>query len=177
MLNFIFYSFLLISFCGFILLVFFPFLIFIIRKVKHDGEWKLFRLLPSDLALYGANVMIASATVAGLIYSVNINQRIYRPYVGIEKIEINKEVNRLNAKTTVVNSGFVPANNIRINLKQFVDGKLVVTSGTDQSYSAFLLPVPNHIVYRFWGDVQVIDGGHDWTIQLTLLLDLTVGGF
>jgi len=95
----------------------------------------------------------------------------YRPYVGIEKIEIVEENNRLNAKVIIVNTSSIPANNFRVIFKQFIDGEPIVAVDSNQFQSSFLMPFPNRVTYKFWGDKKVIEEGHEWTIQFTFNYD------
>mgnify|MGYP001605051238 CR=1 FL=1 len=85
--NLFFMSLLVISSIGFFLAVIFPVYVFIMRRFVHDNdkvrEKYSFGFLPSDIALYGMNVAIGAAAIAGLIHAVSVDEQVHRPYLQI----------------------------------------------------------------------------------------------
>lgn len=155
--------------------LFIPYVIFIgwalyakiIKKRK-----KIFGLLITDVFKYSTNSILALAAIAALFVSAAANLAEYRPYIGIEAIPVEKNNDILKAKARIINSGSVPANNIKIIAKQFVDEEVVISyDGMDEPYSSLLLPIPVYLTYPFSIDNNLIGEDNDWTVELTFKYD------
>src|SRR3989344_2997180 len=114
-----FYILIVVSLLGFVLLFVAPIYIVVLRKFLGNKdivrEKYSFGFWPTDIALYGANLMIASATVAGLLYSISIDGDIHRPYLSAAPAFVRSDPES-NSKLVIEleNVGSRPASDILI---------------------------------------------------------------
>jgi len=121
------------------------------------------------------NIILSIATIVSLAFTAFVISRNsylsqYRPYVGIEKIVVKEDKDRMNVAMTLVNVGLVPANDVRLSFEQFVDGELSHSGGSRGVTHAILMPVPTRQIYKFWAGAEFVKG-HDWEVKVIIEYD------
>ena len=140
-----------------------------IESRKDKTRKKLFGLLFSDILLYGTNFILALAAIATLASSSSANLAQLRPYLGIEYIKVEEKNEILNAETRIVNVGSVPANNLSILVRQFIDGELIATGNVEETKDVFLMPTPSYTIHRF--SMHKNAENRNWSIEISLEYD------
>lgn len=116
--------------------------------------------ISAKIAIAGAVLSVVFGLWSGYISSKTYKTQ-YRPYVGIEKINIEKNTERINASIILINTGIVPANNIKFEFFQLVNG--VKYYGIEPQESSLLMPSPAYQIIRFYASKNVEE--EEWVIK------------
>lgn len=108
-------------------------------------------------------------------YSMNIAQKDMaarnRPYVSVERIEVTQDLGKINARAIVINSGSVPATNVKITLSGTLDGSNFATTSTGPN-TFLIMPTSNpYTSYLFYVDKKAIEKH-----KLNILLSIKYSG-
>ena len=125
---------------------------------------------------YPMYISILAAIASIIFFFLNYNISIktfeirYRPYVGVEKVYAEITQESINCTAVVINTGIVPANNLRIEHKFLVNNverEMEITG--PEEVSMLLIPIPAKGTMNFSVPRNLID--KEWIINLKFNYD------
>src|SRR3989344_827620 len=137
------------------------------RLIRKEVSQKfLLGLSYSSFTLIVINFLLVCATVASFYNTSISTQLAYRPYVGLGKVDFVQEKNEKTMKIYLLNTGTMPANNVKIEAFRFNESGQHDNIEFPLNNRSILMPGPNPTLYipiKFYDNDDL--WGLDFSIQ------------
>lgn len=127
------------------------------------------------MVLIIVNIILACAAIASIIFSSityikQENLAGFRPYIGLGEIKVKRMNGEFKGYANIINTGQIPANNVKIIIEQYINDELVKTDKFDEGKSITLMPEPTFIKMPISIDTDQVKD-KEWKINIIIDYD------